>query len=445
MKKPLSFLLLAVLLTGSSARLPAADYQLFTRSNLVAWCIVPFDAKKRGPAERAQMVKQLGIPAIAYDWRQEHVPQFEQEILEYQKRGLRYFAFWSSHEDAFRLFEKHKLRPQIWQTATSPSAPTQEERIKLAAERTLKLAQRAAQLGSQYGLYNHGGWGGEPENLVAVCRELREKHGATNVGIIYNLHHGHDHVDRLPAALALMKPYLLCLNLNGMTRDGDKLGKKIIPLGSGELDLGLLKIIRDSGYRGPIGILGHTQNDAEEQLRDNLDGLDWLLPQLDGKPAGPKPQFRTERRASLGTTGTGDASDRAMLGAPKSDYWAVEDTAARAKLPLYQTIPAAKPGELTPALPEPKAESFRSWSRSLGDSGSPLLRAHADQSRQCRPTRSRMDLSFEGRQGKHSSQPHRRGRCDVRADGRRFHRRGGRGHGRRAVALQAGDHGAQAA
>ena len=34
-------------------------------------------------------------------------------------------------------------------------------------------------------------------------------------------------------------------------------------------------------------------DDAEERLRDNLDGLDWLVPQLDGKPAGPRPTPRT--------------------------------------------------------------------------------------------------------------------------------------------------------
>ena len=66
-----------------------------------------------------------------------------------------------------------------------------------------------------------------------------------------------------------------------------------MPLGQGERDLDLLRTIRDSGYRGPIGILGHTQDDAEERLRDNLDGLDWLVPQLDGKPAGPRPKPRT--------------------------------------------------------------------------------------------------------------------------------------------------------
>ena len=54
------------------------------QENLVAWCIVPFDAKDRGPAERAAMLKRLGLRRVAYDWRDKHVPTFEQEILEYK-------------------------------------------------------------------------------------------------------------------------------------------------------------------------------------------------------------------------------------------------------------------------------------------------------------------------------------------------------------------------
>jgi len=49
------------------------------------------------------------------------------------------------------------------------------------------------------------------------------------------------------------------------------------------------------------------------------------------------------------------------------DYWAVEDAAARAALPLYQTIPAAKPDELTPANGFPKKRTFLTWERSHGD------------------------------------------------------------------------------
>ena len=90
---------------------------------------------------------------------------------------------------------------------------------------------------------------------------------------------------------AAMKPYLLCLNLNGMATEGK--GPKILQLGAGEHDVKLLKSIRASGYTGPIGIIGHTQDDVELRLRDNLDGLDWILPQLDGKAAGARPKHRT--------------------------------------------------------------------------------------------------------------------------------------------------------
>jgi len=51
------------------------------------------------------------------------------------------------------------------------------------------------------------------------------------------------------------------------------------------------------------------------------------------------------------------------------DYWAVEDAKTRAKLPLYETIPAAKPEELTPANGYPRHETFLSWHRSHGDNG----------------------------------------------------------------------------
>ncbi len=283
--------LAATLFAGATAPVTrAASDPRFARDNLVAWCIVPFDSVRRDPEARAAMVRGLGLTRVAYDWRAEHVPQFEQEILAYRKHGLEFFAFWGVHEEAFRLFAQHQLRPQIWMTAPSPGGDlTQEERIAQAAARLLPVVERTRRAGLPLGLYNHGGWGGEPENLVAVCAHLRRHHDAGHVGIVYNQHHGHAHVDRFAAALAAMQPYLLCLNLNGLTRDGDQRGLKIQPLGAGELDLPLLRIIAASGYRGPLGIIGHTQDDVELRLRDNLDGLDWLVPQLTGAPPGPRP------------------------------------------------------------------------------------------------------------------------------------------------------------
>ncbi|MCB1076583.1 MAG: heme-binding domain-containing protein [Verrucomicrobiae bacterium] len=273
----------------------AAD--LFEQSNLVAWCIVPFDSKKRSPEERAEMVARMGIKKVAYDWRQEHVGEFEREILAYQKHGIEFFAFWSTHDEAFRLFEKYGISPQFW-VMLKPAGETDEARVQSAAETLLPVLEKAKRIGSRVGIYNHGGWGGEPEHMVAVCEYLKQHHGTDNVGIVYNLHHGHGHLDRLPRVLELMKPWLLCLNLNGMDPDGESKGRKILPLGAGTEDLKVLRQIRASGYSGPIGILNHTNEDAEGRLLDNLDGLKWLTPQLDDNPPGPKPQYRTWSEAA---------------------------------------------------------------------------------------------------------------------------------------------------
>lgn len=287
-KLPLFLLLIALL--APSLRIEGAD--LFDKSNLAAWCIVPFDAKKRSPEARAEMVAKMGLTKIAYDWRPEHVAEFEREILAYQKHGIEFFAFWGQHEEAFALFKKYELSPQLWVMMKEQGA-TQEEKIKNAATGLLPILEKATALGSRVGIYNHGGWAGEPENMVAVCEFLIKIHGMKNVGIVYNLHHGHSHLDRLPAAIELMKPHLLCFNLNGMDVAGDTKGRKILPIGAGTEDVKVLRQIRASGYSGPVGILNHTDEDAEGRLLDNLDGLNWLLPQLDDAPPAAKPKYRT--------------------------------------------------------------------------------------------------------------------------------------------------------
>jgi azurin len=318
------FLCLSVSLLGAD---------LFDKSNLTAWCIVPFDAAKRTPEARAEMVAKLGLKKIAYDWRQEHVAEFEREILAYQKHGIEMVAFWGQHEKAFRLFEKYHLHPQLWVMMKS-EGETQETKIKTAAEALLPLLAKAKLLGSQVGIYNHGGWGGEPENMIAVCDYLKKNHSTDNIGIVYNLHHGHSHLERLPKALEAMKPYLLSLNINGMDIAGDTKGRKILPLGVGSEDVKVLLIIRASGYSGPIGILNHTNEDAEGRLLDNLDGLNWLLPQLDDAPPGAKPKYRTWAEKSE----VGDARTTASLsvefGKALKDGWLTEGNDEYTKLPF---------------------------------------------------------------------------------------------------------------
>jgi sugar phosphate isomerase/epimerase len=274
------------------------DYQLFARTNLMAWCIVPFDAKKRGPEERAAMLEKLGLRHFAYDYRAEHIPTFDAEIAAARRHGVGVDAWWfpTTLNDEARLIlgvlQRNHLKAQLWVMGSGGATRTPEEqksRVEAEARRLRAIAEAAAPLGCTIGLYNHGGWFGEPENQLEIIQSLRPQ-GVTNIGIVYNLHHGHEHLDRFPALLQKMKPHLLVLNLNGMTREGEKTGQKILPLGQGDRDLELLRIIRESGWRGPIGILNHTDEDAEARLQDNLEGLDWLVPQLEGGGPGPRPK-----------------------------------------------------------------------------------------------------------------------------------------------------------
>jgi sugar phosphate isomerase/epimerase len=241
------------------------------------------------------MLKKLGFKKFAYDWRAEHLPTFDEEVGLLKKADIELTAVWfpaTLNADAKTLLaviEKHKTTPQLWVMFAEPPAKDQAAKVRDAARALKPVVEAAAKLGCKVALYNHGGWAGEPENQIAVIEELAFK----NVGIVYNQHHGHDHLARFPELLRKMKPHLLALNLNGMVKGGDKAGKKILPLGVGDLDLGLLRAISESGYTGPIGILGHTQDDAAERLADNLDGLAWLKASLGGKPLTEKPIYRT--------------------------------------------------------------------------------------------------------------------------------------------------------
>ncbi|MFM8986089.1 MAG: DUF6797 domain-containing protein, partial [Planctomycetia bacterium] len=266
--------------------------ELFRRDNLVAWCIVPFDAGKRGPEARAAMLEKLGFKHFAYDWRSEHVPTFAREWEALAGHGVSLDAFWGQPPDTPAVltdFQRRGLKPAFWIMLGSPSAKDQATRIERAVEELRPIVATSAAAGCSVAIYNHGGWGGEPENMAAVCAALDVPH----VGIVYNLHHGHDHLPRFAQALAKMLPHLRCLNLNGMTADGEKKGKKILVLGQGDLDVDLARTICTSGYTGPIGIIGHTADDAEARLQDNLDGLDWIVGELTGKPI-PKPVPRTK-------------------------------------------------------------------------------------------------------------------------------------------------------
>ena len=112
-----------------------------------------------GSQRRAKMVRELGIKKVAYDWRAEHVPTFEEEIIEYKKNEIEFFAFWSWHDALEPLITKHKIQPQIWVTLSSPSVSQQADRIAQAAESLMPLAEKTEALGLKLALQSRWvGW-----------------------------------------------------------------------------------------------------------------------------------------------------------------------------------------------------------------------------------------------------------------------------------------------
>ena len=255
---------------------------LFRRDNLMAWCIVPFDGQKRNPKQRAQMLKELGITKFAYDYRAEHIPTFEEEIVSLKEHGIELNAWWfpgQMNDEAkgiLKLLKKHGETPQLWVMGSGNEKMSAEEADKFVASEVMRLrsiADAANDAGCKVGLYNHGGWFGVPENMIRLLTAIDRP----NVGIVYNLHHAHDELDRLPEVLKLLTPHLYVLNVNGMQTHGDKQGKKILVIGEGDRDREVFQAIAKSGYNGPIGILNHTNEDAYKRLNANLEGLEKVV------------------------------------------------------------------------------------------------------------------------------------------------------------------------
>jgi sugar phosphate isomerase/epimerase len=282
-------LLLCALFVLSALPLRALDTTLLQPDNLMAWCIVPFDAKKRGPEERALMLKRLGIHKLAYDWREEHIASFDAEVEAMQRHGIEITAWWMpgsldpTCRKIIEVMRRHKIHPQWWVLIPEPLPGNTDRtaKVKAAAEQLRPLALEAQALGCKLALYNHGGWFGEPDNQLAIIRALDLPH----VGMVYNFHHGHHHIADFPRLFDLMKPHLFALNLNGMLADAEARGMKIHPIGHGDQEATMIRHVLRSGWKGPVGILNHIDTaDAEATLRVNLQGLDRLAKELRSQP-----------------------------------------------------------------------------------------------------------------------------------------------------------------
>lgn len=289
---------LACILVASSCGAASEHREsLWAHDNLVAWTVVPFDSQNRGPEERAQMLDHLGFKHFAYDWRPINVPTFEAEIEALQRHHIDLLAWWfplDASDPAARatleLFQRQGVRPQLWvMQSGAPLPPAQADRVKQEAVRIHTLVQLAAPYGVKIALYNHNDWFGVMDNQVAILEQLATL-GVTDVGIAYNFSHAHDtlHDDtaNFQDVWQKIKPYVVAVNVAGTHLED---GSTHFP-SQGEHDLDMMRVIEQSGWRGPVGVLAETGGDAELALKNAMTGLDWLAAELrQTGSGGPRP------------------------------------------------------------------------------------------------------------------------------------------------------------
>ncbi len=247
-----------------------------------AWCIVPYDDLQRSPEERLGMLKRLGFKKYAYDWREKHLPSMAKELILAKKNNIEVISIWMwidgnwdsidglnrSNNTVFSILEKVNYNGQIW-VSFNPNFfenLSNSEAIKKGAAMIAFLSKKANSIGCKVALYNHGGWFGEPQNQIEIIKSLPDE----DLGIIYNFHHGHNHIDNFNALVSLMMPYLWSVSINGMSKEGPR----ILTVGKGEHEKDMINLLLEKGYNGDFGIIAHDDNsDAEIILKANLEGL----------------------------------------------------------------------------------------------------------------------------------------------------------------------------
>ncbi|GGK10698.1 hypothetical protein GCM10007962_01030 [Yeosuana aromativorans] len=263
------------------------NFYAFRKSNLIPWSIVGFDVKERTPQQRIDMLKRLGLKRYAYGNRPKHVPTMGLEWQLAKDNDIKIDAVWlfvnlrrdrpqalkPESEAVFKNLKAVGLHTQIWVgfEPTYFEDLSEAESLKQSVEMVSFLSKRAQALGCKIALYNHGGWFGKPENLFKIVKALPNE----NIGVVFNFHHAHDDLQNYSENIKMLLPYLWCVNLNGMKKEGPK----IITIGQGNLEKDMIQQLLDLKYTGPFGILGHVKGgDPEVILPENLQGLQHLFP-----------------------------------------------------------------------------------------------------------------------------------------------------------------------
>jgi len=271
---------------------PSQKGRTFAKSNLHVWAYEEYDAVDRTPEEHAQALVDLGITKAGYISRNaKRVSEFDAYLNTYRKAGIELVAVWTPiHTDTpmeevqvrefFEVVDRYGLNIQWWLTLEQDfDAMPEGERMDDALARLRPLVEETNRRGCRLVLYGHGPnrWFTQAENEIEIVERLKAEMPSAKLGIVYNFHQSHAQMDRLEAVMSKLQPHLVALNLNGMRSDHTKIER----IGRGDREREMIKIVVDSGWFGPTGIIAHDRNqDAKVTLQENLVGLKKILSEL---------------------------------------------------------------------------------------------------------------------------------------------------------------------
>jgi len=289
----------SIIIMSCGANIKSKKKNVFAKDNLCAWCLVPYDSLNRNPEQRAQMMKDLGITRFAYDWRTCHLPYFAEEIQALRKYGIQLSAVWfwtdgsgptllnEDNEKIIKTLKEENLKTNLWVAFPEQffMNMSDDERLKKAVNAITEIHQRAEEIGCKISLYNHGGWYGDPENMIKIIKTS----GFNDIGIVYNFLRGTHDKNKFKILLNEMMPYLTMINLDGLKGNGPESWTDVEVVGppyilnidDGDREQDMIKIIYESDYQGQIGLIGHTlHEDVKVVMQRNLNGLYRVLDSL---------------------------------------------------------------------------------------------------------------------------------------------------------------------
>jgi sugar phosphate isomerase/epimerase len=213
------------------------------------------------PSVQAETVRNLGYDGIHYNYT--NPKDFAAKLAACRAAGvpIRAVYIYTFVDQPGKSFDpgiKEMIRmlkgskTTIWMTLRDGKRGKQDTE---AAAVVREIASMAAESGLKVSLYPHAGfYVASAEDAVRIAKVV----DLPNVGVTINLCHElfAGNSGRLAEVVKAASPYLNLVSINGASPVPGKEPKawETLPLGSGTFDTNaFLRLIRDSGYRGPIG------------------------------------------------------------------------------------------------------------------------------------------------------------------------------------------------